>query len=95
MGPKSIKSRLFGLDRGLAEHDRVFAVGTNAKKWCAGHSEVYSLVTGQAKWKSRLIGIESRRVFDCAHDSRTGRNRPAFRPRMQRWPCIPLKKHQI
>jgi hypothetical protein len=55
MDSKSGRSWVFGLGRGPAGHDRAFAVGTNAKRWRAGHSGVYSLATGQAKWKFRLI----------------------------------------
>ena len=42
------------MGRGPAGQEAGFAVGTNAKRWRAGHSGVYSFVAGQAKWKSRL-----------------------------------------
>ena len=54
MDSKSDKSWLLGLGRGPAGHDRVFAVGTNAKKMVSQHSGVYSLVTGKAEWRFRL-----------------------------------------
>src|ERR1035441_9004351 len=50
--------------------DRVFAVGTNAKRWRARYSGAYSLVAGQAKWRFRLImtnsGMTRRRFFQAS-----------------------------
>ena len=52
MDSKSGESGFSGLGRGRAGYDRVFTVGTNAKKMVTQHSGVYSLVTGKTKWKS-------------------------------------------
>ena len=54
MDPKSGKSSPFDLGRGPAGHDRVMPLERMPKNGEPGTRGVYSLVTGQAKWKSRL-----------------------------------------
>jgi hypothetical protein len=62
MDSKSAKSWLFGLGRGPAGTTGSLPLERMRKRRRAGHSAVYSLVAGQAKWKFRSQSCKAKSI---------------------------------
>ena len=61
MSEKSLRNRanhgLLVLAKALPGASGALALERIRKRWCAEYLVIYSLVAGQAKWKSRVLGL--------------------------------------